>query len=298
MNRRNNPLSSGTSCSRHPSGAYARVLLAGLLGLSMLTAPASAAPMWTTVWADEFDGPAGSLPAAANWILDLGHSYPGGAANWGNNELESYTKDPKNISLDGAGDLRITATKDSSGKWFSGRIETQRTDFQPPAGGKLRIEARLDLPVGGPGYWPAFWTLGAPFRGNYTNWPQAGEIDIMENINSEKIVHGTLHCGKTENGGPCKEDTGLTAQYTLPSAGFHIYAMEWSATQLQWLVDDKPYSTIKKSTVGTSTWNSTFGHGYFVLLNLAMGGDWPGKPTSTTVPGKSMVVDYVRVMTG
>jgi hypothetical protein len=271
------------------------------LGLILFTTatPTSAAPTWTVIWADDFDGPAGTLPATTNWIFDLGHSYPGGASNWGNNELESYTQDPANIGLDGSGSLKITATKDSSGKWFSGRIETRRTDFQPPAGGRLRIEARMQLPVGGPGYWPAFWTLGAPFRGNYTNWPQAGEIDIMENINSQKVVHGTLHCGKTENGGPCKEDTGLTAQYTLPSTGFHTYAMEWSTSpaQLQWFVDERLYSTVKQSTVGTSTWRSTFGHGYFILLNLAMGGDWPGKPTSATVPGGSLLVDYVRVST-
>jgi len=285
-----------------------RLLLALTLGLGTVTTPS--VPQWTTLWTtpwttpwtalwtDEFDGLAGTPPSTDNWVFDLGRSYPGGAPDWGNNELQSYTRDPANTSLDGAGHLRITATRDSSGKWFSGRIETRRADFQPPAGGRLRIEARLELPAGGPGYWPAFWTLGAPFRGDYTNWPRAGEIDVMENINGQQVVHGTLHCGKTENGGPCKEDTGLTADYTLPSAGFHTYAMEWSPTELQWFVDDRLYSTVKQSAVGTTTWKQTFNHGYFVLLNLAIGGDWPGKPTNATVPGRSMTVDHVRVLTG
>jgi ABC-type transport system substrate-binding protein len=161
------------------------------------------------------------LPSADDWIFDLGHSYPGGAPGWGNNELQVYTKDRANIGLDGSGSLRITAVK-SGKQWSSARIETRRTDFQPPPGGQLRIEARLALPAGGPGYWPAFWALGAPFRGDHTTWPQAGEIDVMENINGQNIVHGTLHCGKTESGGPCKEDTGLTAQRTLPDANGYV----------------------------------------------------------------------------
>jgi beta-glucanase (GH16 family) len=214
--------------------------------------------------------------------------------------VETYTNDPRNVSRDGRGNLAITAIRDGSGGWTSARIETRRSDFQPAAGGSLKIEARISLPDGGVGYWPAFWALGSPFRPGH-DVLGAGEIDVLENIDNQPVVYGTLHCGTVSSGGPCHEDTGLAGPYLLPapagSAGFHTYAVVWSTApaQLQWLVDGKPYWTVTPAMTGAEVWASTFGHGYFLLLNLAIGGGWPSDPDASTLTGRSMLVDYVTV---
>lgn len=125
---------------------------------------------YNLTWSDEFEGAAGSLPDSSKWLMTTGTSYPGGAANFGTGEIQTYTSDPANCQLTGNGTLQITAIKTGSA-WTSSRIETQQTDFMAEAGGKLWIEGRLSLPdVGenGIGYWPAFWTLGGDFRGVYT----------------------------------------------------------------------------------------------------------------------------------
>jgi hypothetical protein len=270
-----------------------------------LAAPAPPAG-FNTVWVEDFVGAAGSLPSSANWIFDIGHSYPGGAPNWGTGEIAAHTNNPANVSLDGAGNLRITPLRDSAGNWTSARIETQRTDFQPPAGGVLRIEGRLQLPnVSGAeaqGIWPAFWSLGAPFRGVYTNWPQVGEIDIMENINGANTVWGTLHCGVSP-GGPCNETTGLGGSRSGFSptlqAAFHTYAIEWdrsvSPQQIRWYVDGVHFHTVSQNQVDATTWANATDHGFFVILNVAVGGGWPGMPTAATASGRPMLVDYVAV---
>ena len=260
----------------------------------------SALADWRLMWSDDFAGPARTLPSSGNWIFDLGRSYPGEQPGWGTGEIETYTKDLRNISLDGAGNLVLTATRDAAGQWRSARIETRRADFQPPSGGSLKIEARIQLPDGGQGYWPAFWALGAPFRQRHV-WPGAGEIDAMENVDNQPEVHGTLHCGTVASGGPCHEDTGLTGTYPLPgpagTVGFHTYAVVWSSNprQLSWLVDGRPYWTVTPAMTGEATWAATFGHGYFLLLNLAIGGGWPGNPDASTRPDQSMLVDYLAV---
>ncbi|PRX48652.1 beta-glucanase (GH16 family) [Prauserella shujinwangii] len=272
-------------------------------------------PGWTPVWSDDFDGPAGSPPSSADWMIDLGHSYPGGPANWGTGEIQRYTDDPANIGLDGSGNLRITPRRDSAGNWTSARIETRRGDFRPPDGGVLRIESRLQLPnVTGDaalGYWPAFWALGSPYRGNYWNWPGIGEFDIMENVNGMNRVWGVLHCGVAP-GGPCNEHDGISASRTCPGAScqsaFHTYRFEWdtssSPQELRWYVDGQQYHTVRQDQLPADTWNQMTSHaGYFILLNVAMGGAFPdgvagfATPTAATVPGHSMVVDYVAVWT-
>ena len=261
---------------------------------------------WDTVWQDDFDGGAGSLPSSNNWIFDIGNSYPGGAPNWGTGEIAYHTADPANVSLDGTGNLLITPRRDGAGNWTSARIETRRTDFQPAAGGVLRIESRMRLPaVSGAeaqGIWPAFWALGAPFRGVYTNWPAVGEIDIMENVNGLNTVVGTVHCGVAP-GGPCNEFDGLGGSRSglSPSlqAAFHTYAIEWdrstSPQQLRWYVDGQQYYQVNENQVDATTWANATNHGYFVILNVAVGGNWPGLPTAQTAPGRPLVVDYVGV---
>jgi len=276
--------------------------------LSRVVPAAAPAPPagFGTVWVDDFAGSAGSLPSSANWIFDIGHSYPGGAPNWGTGEIAYHTNNPANVSLDGAGNLRITPLRDGAGNWTSARIETQRTDFQPPPGGTLRIEGRMQLPnVSGAeaqGIWPAFWTLGAPFRGVYTNWPSVGEIDIMENVNGANTVWGTLHCGVAP-GGPCNEFTGLGSSRSghSPSlqSAFHTYAIEWdrsvSPQQFRWYVDGVHYHTVSQNQVDAATWANATNHGFFVILNVAVGGSWPGAPTAATASGRPLLVDYVAV---
>lgn len=307
---------------RHRGRSPRRALLAVLGTLSLAAAatvatlPASAsAPTppagWTQVFADDFNGPAGSGVNTANWQYATGTGYPGGPANWGTGEVETMTSGTGNVSLDGNGNLRITPLRDSAGTWTSGRIETNRTDFQPPAGGKLRVEARLQMPnvtgTAAEGYWPAFWMLGAPYRGNYQNWPSVGELDIMENVQGLNRVWATMHCG-TNPGGPCNETTGIAGNTACPGttcqAGFHTYTMEWdrsvSPEAIRFLVDGTDYHTVTANQVDATTWADATDHGFFIILNVAMGGAFPaaygGGLDADTVPGRPMVVDYVQVL--
>ncbi|MFF4359542.1 glycoside hydrolase family 16 protein [Streptomyces sp. NPDC001604] len=300
-----------------------RALLAVLSTLGLAAALATAATQsadasapappsgWTQLFLDDFNGSAGTGVNTSDWQYDTGTSYPGGAANWGTGEVETMTNSTSNVSLDGSGNLRITPVRDSSGNWTSGRIETNRTDFQPPAGGKLRVEARLQMPNvtgdAGAGYWPAFWMLGAPYRGNYQNWPSVGELDIMENVQGINKVWATMHCG-TNPGGPCNETTGLGNSIACPNttcqSGFHTYTMEWdrsvSPEAIRFYVDGVNYQTVTASQMDATTWANATNHGFFVILNVAMGGAFPaafgGGPTSATQSGHPMLVDYVQVL--
>ncbi|MEV6605514.1 carbohydrate-binding protein [Kutzneria sp. NPDC051319] len=193
-----------------------------------------------------------------------------------------------------------------------GRVETQRTDFQPPAGGVLRIEASVQQPnvntANGLGYWPAFWALGAPARpAAATNWPSIGELDIMEDINGRSSEFATLHCG-TGSGGPCNETTGLGSGERACGGcqtGFHTYAVELdygaNPQQLRYYLDGTNFFTVNANQVDTTTWNNATQHGFFVILNVAIGGAFPaafgGGPTAATVSGQPMLVDYVSVST-
>ncbi|HEY0532830.1 MAG TPA: carbohydrate-binding protein [Actinoplanes sp.] len=264
----------------------------------------------TTVFSDDFTGAAGSGLSTANWLYDTGTSYPGGAANWGTGEVETMTNSTANVYQDGGGNLVIKPIRDASGHWTSGRVETQRTDFAAPAGGKLRMEARIQQPnvsgAAAAGYWPAFWALGAAARpAAATNWPSIGEWDIMEDINGRSSVFSTLHCG-TASGGPCNETTGLGSGEHACSGcqtGFHTYAVEYdrsvSPEQLRFYLDGANYFTLNSSQLDATTWNNATHHGMFMILNVAMGGGFPaafgGGPTSSTASGVPMLVDYVAV---
>lgn len=265
---------------------------------------------WKLVWSDEFSGAAGTKVNSANWIYDLGTGYPGGPPNWGTGEVETMTDDTANIYQDGQGRLVIKPLVDNRGNWTSGRIETQRSDFQPPAGGIMAIEASIQQPnVSGDaalGYWPAFWSLGAPFRGNYQNWPGIGEIDILEDINGRSSVFGTLHCGTVEAPNPCNEYSGLGSgevECVGCQTSFHRYRVEVddsvSPEEIRWYLDDHNFFTVKATEVDATTWKNATDHGFFLILNVAMGGGFPGAfgggPTDATVPGIPMLVDYVRI---
>ena len=272
-------------------------------------------PGWSLVFHDDFDGRAGQLPDDTRWRFDLGHQYPGGPPHWGTHEVQRYTADPANVSQDGRGHLRITPRRDAAGEWTSARIETRRDDFRPPEGGVLRMEARLRMPdVSGEaalGYWPAFWALGESFR-RLGNWPASGESDIMENVNGHNLVWGSLHCGELPSG-PCDEPSGLGQHLpcagTTCQGGFHTYTFEWDRSvapeALRWYLDGTLYGVITRDRLPPATWQQITGQrGYFLLLNVAMGGDFAyavsggrDTPTPATVPGKPMVVDYVAVWT-
>ncbi|HEY8475024.1 MAG TPA: glycoside hydrolase family 16 protein [Natronosporangium sp.] len=268
---------------------------------------------WTTAFVDDFNGPAGTLPSQTNWRFSIGHGYPGGPPNWGTGEIAFHTDDPANVSVDGAGNLRITPLRDGNGNWTSARIETNQQDFRPPPGGVMRVEARLQMPnVTGDaalGYWPAFWMLNSPYRSDFGAWPGRGEFDIMENVNGLNNVWGVLHCGVAP-GGPCDEFNGIGNSRPCPGSpcqsGFHTYRFEWdtsiSPNQLRWYVDGQQYHTISQNQLPADTWNQMTNHaGYFIILNVAIGGGFPDgvagfpTPTAATVPGRPMVVDYVAV---
>uniref|UniRef100_A0AAU2VA21 Glycoside hydrolase family 16 protein n=1 Tax=Streptomyces sp. NBC_00003 TaxID=2903608 RepID=A0AAU2VA21_9ACTN len=307
----------------HRRGPARRAVIAVLstLGLAAASAALVAQPAgasappppagWSTVFTDDFNGPAGSGVDTANWQYTTGTSYPGGPAHFGTGEVETMTSSTSNVSLDGAGNLRITPQRDAAGNWTSGRIETKRSDFQPPAGGKLRIEARLQMPnvtgAAAKGYWPAFWALGAPFRGNWWNWPGIGELDVMENVQGLNNDWSTMHCG-TSPGGPCNETTGIGGQKacagTTCQGGFHTYAVEWDRSgpieQMRFSLDGVDFHTVNQNQVDATTWANATNHGYFVILNVAMGGGFPdafgGGPDAGTQPGHPLVVDYVTVL--
>ncbi len=292
------------------------MIVLALAALSFLPSGRSSSPKvakaasWNLIWNDEFNGSSGTGVNTSNWLYDTGTSYPGGAANWGTGEVESETTSTSNVYQDGSGHLAIKPIRDSSGAWTSGRIETQRTDFAAPAGGEMAIEASIQMPnvtgSAAQGYWPAFWALGAAFRGNYTNWPSVGEIDAMENVNGTNVEYGTLHCG-VDPGGPCKETNGLGGNTpctgTTCQAGFHTYRVEVdrssSPETIRWYLDGVQFWQVSSNNAGmdATTWANAVDHGFFIILDVAMGGSWPGNPTSSTSSGVPMLVDYVRVYT-
>jgi beta-glucanase (GH16 family) len=300
------------------AAASALALAASAALLPTMTSNAAVPPPpagWTTVFSDDFSGPSGSLPSGANWRFSLGHGYPGGPPNWGTGEIAAHTNNPANVSLDGAGNLRITPRRDGGGGWTSARIETNKQDLKAPAGGVLRIEGRIQMPnvtgAAALGYWPAFWALGSPYRGNWWNWPGVGEFDIMENVNGVNRVWGVLHCG-TSPGGTCNEKNGIANSRPCPGAScqgaFHAYRFEWdrsiSPNQLRWYVDGQLFHTVSQAQIEAGAWNQMTGHGgYFIILNVAIGGEFPDNYSGTRtpgpgiVPGHPMVVDYVAAWT-
>ncbi|AJE43486.1 glycoside hydrolase family 16 protein [Streptomyces nodosus] len=313
-------ITSGIPPRRRPL-RRALVAVLGTMGLAVAAATAATLPAnasapappsgWNQVFLDDFNGPAGSGVDTGNWQYDLGTGYPGGAGNWGTGEVETMTSSTDNVSLDGNGNLLITPRRDGSGHWTSGRIETTRGDFQPQAGGALRVEARIQMPnvtgAAAKGYWPAFWMLGTPYRGNYWNWPGVGELDIMENVQGLNTNWSTMHCG-TSPDGPCHETTGIGGSTSCTGAtcqaGFHTYAVEWdrstSPEEIRFSLDGTTFHTVRANQVDAATWANATNHGYFVILNVAMGGGFPdafgGGPDGGTEPGHPMVVDYVRVL--
>ncbi|WP_205875324.1 PE domain-containing protein [Mycobacterium camsae] len=270
---------------------------------------------FTEIFRDDFTGAAGSGVNRLNWIYDIGTQYGFGnsAPQWGTWEIETMTDSTQNVYLDGSGHLAIKPIRDPAGHWTSGRIETVRTDFAAPTGGVMRIEASIQQPnvnpTNGQGYWPAFWALGEAARPvGATNWPSIGEIDIMEAINGRGSVWSTLHGNVWAGGPPFNEPTGISSgEHAVPNAGtsFHNYAVEFDRStgveQLRYYLDGDNYFTINSNQVSATDWNNATHHGFFLILDVAIGGSFPnafgGPPTGATVSGQPMLVDYVSVST-
>ena len=236
---------------------------------------------WELVWSDEFDGPPNTAPDSTKWGYQLG------GGGWGNRELEVYTNSLDNVFLDGSGNLVIKAIKGADGVYTSGRLLTKGR-FEPQFG---RIEARIKIPFG-QGIWPAFWMLGNDI--DSVGWPACGEIDIMENIGREpSMVHGSMH-GPGYSGA-----TPITRAWTLPdgarfSDAFHTFAIQWAPDSVQFFIDDNPYYSVTPASLPSGTrW--AFNKPFYILLNLAVGGNWPGYPDENTVFPQAMTIDYVRV---
>ena len=241
---------------------------------------------WQLTWSDDFDGLAGESPDAGKWTFDIGT----GPNNdgWGNSELQYYTDRTTNASLDGNGNLVITARRElyAGSAFTSARINTRET-FEQAYG---RIEARIKTPWG-PGIWPAFWMLGS--NAGAVGWPQCGEIDIME-LRGQKpnIINGTVH-GPGYSG-----SASITKAFALENSrydvDYHLFAVEWGEDYIDFFVDSTLYQRITPDKV-TGDW--VFDHPFYILLNVAVGGNYLGFPTDQTPFPQSMLVDYVKVYT-
>ncbi|WP_336207354.1 discoidin domain-containing protein [Nonomuraea sp. LPB2021202275-12-8] len=247
------------------------------------------------VWHDEFDGPAGTRPDAAKWRAD-----PGTGPN---NELEYYTNHD-NAAMDGQGHLVLEARKQATPGSscptdpLTGSGTCQYTSARMNTGGRFtftygRVEARVKVPKGN-GLWPAFWMMGADFLTGRP-WPYNGEIDILEVLGKDvKTAYSTVHAPAYNGGG------GIGAPYTLPggadfSADFHVWAAHWDSRGIVYSLDGRTVLTLSKDEVERTRGPWVFDHPFYLILNLAVGGDWPGPPDAGTPFPARMLVDYVRV---
>jgi len=250
---------------------------------------------WNLVWSDEFDGEAGEPPNPANWSYELGDVNPGGSNGWGNEELQYYTDDTQNVATDGNGNLVITIDQADPSlecyygpcEYESGRLISQnKAEF---AYG--RIESRILVPEGGDGLWPAFWSLGTDIARN--PWPGAGEIDFMEYVSRlPNEIFGTIHGPGYSGGG----SFGGIYDFGLPVAdNYHTFTVEWEPNRISWYVDGILYHEAEPADV-PGPW--VFEKPFFLLLNLAIGGNFGGSVDPGLVLPQDYIIDYVRVYQG
>jgi beta-glucanase (GH16 family) len=259
---------------------------------------------WSNMLYESFSGPAGQTVDPKYWKYDTGSG-----KNFGNGEVETMTDSPKNVSLDGAGNLDITALG-RGGSWTSGRIQTTNL-YGAPAGGEMKVVASIKQPspADGLGYWPAFWLLGPG------TWPEDGEIDVLEDVNALSLVSGALHCGNLvslnpdRTAGPCHEHRGLssgTRSCAGCQIGYHTYSVivdrrDKADEQISWYLDGRKFYEISERQVGTQVWTEAVDHGFSIIFDLAIGGSYPNgrcgctTPTSLTTSGGMMSVRYLAV---
>ncbi|MFI5961097.1 ricin-type beta-trefoil lectin domain protein [Streptomyces asoensis] len=252
---------------------------------------AASAAAAAVTFSDEFDGPAGAAVDGARWQTETGD-------NVNNHERQYYTAGNRNAALDGQGHLVITARRENPGNYQCWYGRCEYTSARLNTSGRFtttygRVEARMKIPRG-QGMWPAFWMLGNDI--GQVGWPASGEIDVMENVGFEpSTVHGTLHGPGYSGSG------GIGAGYTLPGGqafadAFHTFAVDWSPNAITWSVDGTVYQRRTPADLGGRQW--VFDKPFFVILNLAVGGYWPGDPDGSTALPQQLLVDYVRVSTG
>ncbi|GAB4254824.1 MAG: hypothetical protein Kow00109_30080 [Acidobacteriota bacterium] len=263
------------------------VIVPVLTTLPVVPAVTGEAPSgWRLVWADEFDG---TTVDTNRWEFMIGDGTNYGIPGWGNAELEYYTDRPENARVEG-GSLHIVARKESFGgrQYTSARLRTKNKGDWTYG----RFEIRAKLPKG-KGIWPALWML--PTDEVYGGWPHSGEIDIMELVGHEpNRVHGTLHYSSQTGS---HVFTGMS--YRLPSGDFsddfHVFALEWEPGEMRWYVDGKLFLVQTYWSTRAAPYPAPFDQRFHLLMNLAVGGNWPGSPDATTVFPQEMVIDYVRV---
>jgi beta-glucanase (GH16 family) len=245
------------------------------------------APQWALTWSDEFNGPEGAAVDASKWVTETGGN------GWGNDELEYYTNRSQNAyQHDGNLVIKVLPEKYTGAdgvtrNYTSARLKTLGKFVQTYG----RFEARIKIPRG-QGIWPAFWMLGEDI--DKPGWPACGEIDIMENIGKEPaLVHGTIH-GPGYSGAH-----GIGAPYGISDGkavadDYHVFAVEWEPNAIRFYVDEHLYTTRTPADLPKGTkW--VYDHPFFLLLNVAVGGGWPGSPDATSIFPQEMLVDYVRV---
>jgi beta-glucanase (GH16 family) len=228
---------------------------------------------YTLVWSDSFTN---NIINTNNWIFESGT----GNSGWGNNELQYYTNRLENATIQN-GNLMIIAKKElyAGSNYTSARMTTK--GLREFTYGK--IEARIKLPQT-QGVWPAFWMLGSNI--DQVNWPECGELDIMEHINTEAKIHGTMHWNK---GGHFYIGSNISCN----ASNWHTYSIEWTMDSIIWQMDNNVYykNTIKNNVNSTAAFHKPF----FLLLNMAVGGNWPGSPNANSIFPDTMFVDYVNV---
>lgn len=278
--------SKATRCLGHSALVFALAFATAVSASCGGGASASGNGTWTLVWSDEFKDANGSAPDSTKWTYDIGGN------GWGNQELESYTSRPQNVRVQN-GNLVITAAQETytgtdgiTRNYTSARMKTQGL-FSQQYG---KFEARIKLPYG-QGIWPAFWLLGSNISS--VGWPACGEIDIMENMGSKpSAIYGSLH--EPQGSG----EASLSAAYTLPSGqkfsdDYHVFSVEWEPNEARFYVDGTLYERHTSADMPAGSW--AFDHPFFIILNVAVGGNWPGSPDQTTVFPQAMLVDYVHV---
>ncbi len=266
----------------------------------------SAAPAgYSQVWSDEFNGAVGSAPNSANWTYNTGDT------GWGNNELENYTNstanaqivadpnatDGKSLAIIAVDTQPGNANYGTVGRYTSARLLSNASGFQGVTFQYGYMEARIQMPYGD-GIWPAFWMLGTSINSG-TAWPNCGEMDIMENIGNPATYNGNPADQGNNHGSLHAPNWNPSAIYTLPAGAlyhnaYHTFGILWQANQVQFYVDDTLYETQTSAGAASAGGTYEFNNTFFFLLNMAVGGNWPGKPDATTSFPQTMLVDYVR----
>ncbi|KAI8626430.1 putative endo-1,3(4)-beta-glucanase [Xylariaceae sp. FL1651] len=251
---------------------------------------------YSVIWQENFNGPAGQLVDQGTWNIITG-------PNPANNEMETYTASNQNHQLSGGATLQIVP-QNNNGAWTSARLESKYT-FTPPDGRATMIEAKIRFGNNDisnkQGIWPAFWMLGDSIR-HGTPWPECGEIDILETVDGQLTGYGTVHCDVSP-GGICNESNGLGGNIGIPDQSWHTWRViidrtpsSWVSETITWYRDGIQYWQVTGGRINNqNVWNSLTASPLYIILNVAVGGSWPGPPNSATLGGwgSDMEVAYV-----